>query len=62
LARRDAEAASMSFVPVRVTEDALPPASPIEIVLAGGRCVRVSGPVDRQVLADVLTVLEGQAC
>lgn len=70
LARRDAEKASMSFVPVRVTDDALEPAHPIEIVLSGGRVVRVRGQVDRRVLADVLAVLtsassvepEGQAC
>ncbi len=31
--------------------------SRIEIVLADGRCVRVSGSVDRQMLADVLAML-----
>ncbi|MDD4891406.1 MAG: hypothetical protein PHU85_15915 [Phycisphaerae bacterium] len=34
----------------------------IEIALSGGRQVRLHGPVDRQLLADVLAVLEGQAC
>lgn len=62
LARRDAEKASMSFVPVRVSEDAPEHAGPIEIVLSGGRVVRLRGPVDRQVLADVLAVMECQAC
>lgn len=62
LARRDA--ASPPFVPVRVTAEPATVASPgrLEIVLAGGRCVRVVGPVDRQALADVLTVLAAPAC
>ena len=34
----------------------------IEIVLSGGRQVRLLGPVDRQSLADVLAVLEGRPC
>jgi hypothetical protein len=34
----------------------------IEIVLADGRCVRVSGSVDRQTLTDVLAALEHPAC
>lgn len=74
---RETEKLSASFVPVRVLDDA-PAArgSRIEIVLAGGQRVRVSGRVDRQTLADVLAVLatapgaaiaegcaaEGQAC
>ena len=33
----------------------------IEIELADGRRVHVAGPVDRQALADVLAVLEGQS-
>jgi hypothetical protein len=52
----------MSFVPVRVTEEALEHAGPIEIVLSGGRVIRLRGHVDRQMLADVLAVMEGQAC
>lgn len=62
LIRRDAEQPA-SFVPVHLTEE--PPAgkaSRIEIRLAGGRRLRISGRVDRQVLADVVAVLEGQAC
>jgi hypothetical protein len=30
----------------------------MEIVLAGGRCIRVRGPVDRSTLAEVVAVLE----
>jgi hypothetical protein len=62
LVRRDAENASMSFVPVRVREDAAEQTAPIEIVLTGGQRVCIRGRVDRQALTDVLTVLEGQAC
>jgi hypothetical protein len=63
LARREAERCEPAFVPVRVTEDAPAVASgPIEIVLTSGRRVRVSGPVDRQMLADVLAVLEEGGC
>ena len=69
LARRDA-AKPAAFVPVRVaTEMPTPtPASQVEIVLPGEWRVRVVGPVDRQMLADVLSVLaaggreEGVAC
>jgi hypothetical protein len=63
LARRDAEKHSPSFVSVHVTEDG--PAnrdSRIEIVLTDGRCVRVVGSLDRQMLAGVLDVLERGAC
>jgi transposase-like protein len=84
LARRDAGPASGGeFVPVRVVQDwpvqvdsprpgDEEPASGqgrIEIVLPGGRRVRVDGRVDRVMLSDVLAVLmsgsgesEGQAC
>ena len=60
---RDAAKSSPSFVSVHVTEDG--PAhgeSRIEIVLTDGRCVRVTGSLDRQMLAGVLDVLEGGAC
>jgi transposase len=62
LARRDR--AAPTFVPVRVPAESFTPVSTgrIEIVLAGGRCVRLVGPVDRQALADVLTVLAAQTC
>jgi len=55
-----------AFVALRVEPSAEAAASGgsggIEIVLSGGRCVHVTGPVDRQALADVLTVLEGLRC
>jgi hypothetical protein len=58
LARRDAEAQTTSFVPVHVTgEPAGSGGSQIEIVLADGRRIRVHGPVNRQMLTDVLGVL-----
>ena len=34
----------------------------IEIELLGGRRLHVTAPVDRQALADVLSVLEGRPC
>jgi hypothetical protein len=54
LARRDADPPA-TFVPVTVTaETPLPtPVGRVEIVLPGDWRVRVSGPVDRQMLADV---------
>jgi hypothetical protein len=55
--------AKPTFVPVHVQPD--PPAqqpSCIEIVLAGGRRIRLSGPVDRRQLTEVLAALEGPAC
>jgi hypothetical protein len=63
LSRRDREKRPASFVPVSVTEDdRSDDRGRIEIVLAGERRVRLSGRVDRQVLADVVAVLEGQEC
>lgn len=49
-----------AFVAVQVRPDE--PRGCIEIVLAGGRQIRLTGPVDRQGLAQVLAVLEGAAC
>ncbi len=64
LARRDAQNAQSAFVPVRVRDEEEPTAvgGCIEIVLAGGRRVRINGRVDGQMLSEVLTVLEGRAC
>lgn len=69
--RRERPMATAAFVPVHVTHDA-GPAAPgrIEIVLPRGQRVRISAPVDRAALADVLAVLttaslerrEGRAC
>jgi hypothetical protein len=48
-------------VPVRVSAQDLTflkePSGHLEIVLPGARCIRVTAPVDRQALADVLEVL-----
>src|SRR5579862_9141969 len=58
LAQRDADHPA-AFVPVTVTaETPVPmPHGQVEILLPGDRRVRVSGPVDRQMLADVLAIL-----
>jgi len=75
LARRNAQAnttppsasgatkPSAGFVPVAVTADGTNDhRGRIEIVLGDGRSVRLTGPVDRQALADVVAVLEARAC
>lgn len=63
LARRDTEKKQASFIPVHVTEDMPGNGSgEIEIVLTDGRRVRIHGRVDRQMLSDVLAVVESQAC
>jgi len=63
LARRDARKAKTLFVPVQVQPGVLSPEpGSIEILLTGGRRIRLSGPVDRRVLAEVVAVLEGAAC
>ena len=52
-----------AFVPVRVSSQGVSGTEgQIEIVLSGDRRVRVSGPVDRETLAEVLAVLEGRPC
>ena len=70
LARRPPAA----FVPVTVASETAGPGGAtgpppegglggrIEIVVGNGRRVRVTGPVDRQALADVLAVVEGRPC
>jgi hypothetical protein len=69
VARREAEqeqrkrpSGQAAFVPVRVTDEVRVDPGRIEIVLSGGHRVHVAAPVDRQALADVLAVLEGQPC
>ena len=59
LARRDA-LKPPAFVPVTVAAERSAPASAgrVEIVWSGHRRVRVTGSVDRQMLRDVLWVLE----
>ena len=73
LAKRG-QAARAAFVPVTVADErggcgtAMPTQTDesrggrIEIVVSNGRRVQVTGPVDRQALADVLTVVEGRPC
>ena len=52
-----------TFLPVRVVEDRATEAHVgVEIVLGGGRCVRVAAGFDRQTLTDVLAVLEVRPC
>ena len=63
LARRDAEAQVPSFVPVHLADDPACGDDPqIEIVLTDGRRVRVTGMVNREILAEVLDVLERRVC
>lgn len=67
------EASAVKFMPVRVLGSEVSPArsssaetaaesSPIEIVLGGGRLLRVWPGFDRPTLLDVLGVLEGRGC
>jgi hypothetical protein len=63
LIRRGAETQGASFVPVRVTDAPARDGDPqIEIVLTDGRRVRLTGPVNRETLTEVLDVLERRAC
>jgi hypothetical protein len=51
------------FVPIRVSApETAGFERPIEIVLPRDRRVRVRGPVDRQMLADVLAAMEASPC
>lgn len=59
---RQRAAAAAPFVPVRVVADAPPqPAGGIEIVLAGGRCLRIAPGFDPAALRQLLAVLEEEA-
>jgi hypothetical protein len=49
-------------VPVRLIEDAAPPASAIEVILRGGRVVRVSAGFAVQTLRAVVAALEELPC
>ncbi len=59
---------SPSFLPVRVLESTVVNPAPaeavgsVEIILERGRRLRVAAGFDRQVLADVLAVLEVRSC
>ncbi|MGB4259090.1 MAG: transposase [Phycisphaerae bacterium] len=62
-ARLKGSPAAPAFVPVKLSHDAaVPPTARIEIELSGGRRVHVLAPVDRQMLAEVLAVLEARPC
>jgi hypothetical protein len=61
LEQRDAE--RPAFVPVRVVPDGLPTgAGTLDVVLAGGRVVRVTPGFDTATLRQVLAVLEERPC
>jgi transposase-like protein len=66
LDRREAEQEQRqhpTFLPVRLAQEArAPDRGDVEIALPGGVRVHVTAPVDRQTLADVLSVLEGRPC
>jgi transposase len=64
LARRKAPRPKAAFVPVSVVAEEPRRAEDgrIEIALPGGRQIRVSGRVDKQMLVDVLSVLEARPC
>ena len=52
---RGSAPATPAFLPIRLAEAM---SSSMEIVLAGGRCIRLRGPVDRLVLSEVVAALE----
>lgn len=66
IAERDCEAANSStpaFVPITVVQSpAAPNPSPIDIHLKCGSRLRVRSGCDRELLAAVLTLLEGRSC
>jgi hypothetical protein len=63
LARRDAESQATSFVPVKVIDDPDQDGhGQIDIEFTDGRRVRVTGTVNREMLTQVLDVLERRAC
>jgi transposase-like protein len=60
---RKVRSSKPTFVPVRVSAQGVSGAEgQIEIVLSGDRRIRIHGPVDRQMLADVLAVLGASPC
>ena len=62
-ARHNTEPQAASFVPVQVIDHAVQGGDQqIEIVLTDGRRVRVTGTVNREMLTEVLDVLERRAC
>src|SRR5436309_8966665 len=62
-AAEQAAAEQPAFVPVQVVADAVPAQdSALEVVLAGGRTVRVAPGFDAVTLRQLLAVLEGRPC
>jgi len=62
-ASREACSPGATFVPVHVTDDPMRGGdSRIEILLTDGRRVRVTGMVNREMLTEVLDVLERRLC
>jgi hypothetical protein len=56
-------AAAPAFVPVQVVADVVPAqVSALEVVLVGGRAVRVAPGFDAATLQRLLAVLEGRPC
>ena len=50
------------FLPVRLVEDAKPLAATVEVVLRGGRVVRVAAGFSAQTLREVVAALEDPPC
>lgn len=50
------------FVPVRLVEDTTPPTATVEVVLRGGRVVRVRAGFSAQTLRAVVAALEDPPC
>lgn len=57
-----ADVDSPAFVPMTVTATVLATAPVLEVVLRGGRCVRVPAGFDREALAEVVVTLEALPC
>jgi hypothetical protein len=51
-----------AFLPVTVVETPAPTATAVDIRLSNGHRLRVRAGCDRQLLADVVAVLEGKPC
>lgn len=64
IAARDqaARLATPAFVPVTVVEAPASPTTAIDIRLTSGHRLRIRGGCDRQLLADVVAVLEAKRC
>lgn len=57
------KASRTEFVPVHITRDAATNDNgQIEIILADGGCIRITGVVDPRMLTDVLELLERRVC